>query len=87
MEKLSRIPIKARIKLVVLEALVGKILYRPLMGCITNPRSPGWTNTLEAQTRLWLELLVLEALVGTNDLDPWKAWVETNLVLVWDFQP
>ena len=30
----------------------------------------------------WVELLVLEALVGTNALEAWKAWVETNLVIV-----
>lgn len=31
---------------------------------------------------MWAELLVLEGFVGTNSLDPCKAWVETNLVMV-----
>ena len=31
---------------------------------------------------MWVELLVLEALVGTNALEPWKAGIETNLMMV-----
>ena len=34
------------------------------MGGITSPRSADWTNALEAQNKVWVELLVLEAWVG-----------------------
>jgi len=52
------------------------------VGWVTSPGSPGWINASEVWWHLWVELLVLEALVGTNTLKPWKAWVETNMMMV-----
>ena len=52
-----------------MEAWVVQTLWKPLVGSVTSPGSLGWTNTLEARRQMWVELLVLEALVGTNNLE------------------
>jgi len=37
---------------------------------------------MEALYKLLVELLILEALVGQMLWKPWKAWIETNLIMV-----
>ena len=69
MDKHSRSPVTTWLDLLVLEALVGKMLWKPLMGCITSPRIHGWKTVVEALYNMWVDLLVLEALAGTNALE------------------
>jgi len=42
LDKHSRSPVTAWVELLVLEALVGKTLWNPLVGWVTSPRSLGW---------------------------------------------
>ena len=78
MNKCSGSPVTALVELLVLEALVGQMLWKPLAGWVTGLGSLGWTNSLEALYKLWVEILVLEALIGQT---LWKPWMETNLMM------
>jgi len=84
LDKCSRSPITTWVELLVLEALVGKMLWKPLVGRVNSSRRYGWTNALEFKQELCVDMLVLEALVGTNTLEPCTTWVETNLVMISD---
>ena len=68
LDKRSGSLVTTSVVLLVLEVLVGKILWNPLVGWVTSLGSLSWTNTLESRRQVWVELLVLEALVGTNNL-------------------
>ena len=39
------------------------------MNWVTSPGSLVWTNDLEVQRQLWVKIIVIEALVGTNTLE------------------
>ena len=58
------------------------MLWNPLVGWFTNLGNLGWTNALESLYNWWVELVVLEALAGKMLWKPWKAWMETNLTMV-----
>lgn len=56
------------------------------MGSVTSP----WSRVrqiLQRLGRLWVELLVYGAMVRTYSLDPWRAWVDIDLVGDSDVRP
>jgi len=80
LDNFSRSTITTWVELLVLESLVGKMLWNPcnILVLVTSPGSLGWKNTLEAHQELWVGLLVLEALVGQTLWKPSNSCGLTN---------